>query len=357
MYSTCIICHSELGANEVVERFPVGRRLAFDAEKGRLWVVCANCGRWNLSPLEERWEAIEECERLFRDTRLRASTEQIGLARMADGTELVRIGRPLRPEFAAWRYGDLLGGRLKRSWLSAGTAAGVATAVGGTAALFAGVVAAAPLILVGLPIVAVAEAMKAKLPRGITAWQARRALRALRDDGGEPVLEETHRHLRYARIQPGAGHGWTLKLETGLLLYDTGSTGSWTGERDHLLTDARAVRALSLLLARPNAGGGTRGQVQDAVRAISRVGTPERYFAQAERDARDMGWGYQNVWAMPVAIRLALEMASHENAERRALEGELAELEAWWREAEEIAAVADTLGIPPEVERRLDRSF
>jgi hypothetical protein len=41
--------------------------------------------------------------------------------------------------------------------------------------------------------------------------------------------------------------------------------------------------------------------------------------------------------------RLALEMAANEDTERRALEGELAELEAAWRDAEEIAAIADTL--------------
>jgi len=63
MYATCLFCHSGLGKNEVVEEFPVGRRLAFDAANGRLWVVCGACGRWNLSPLEERWEAIETCER------------------------------------------------------------------------------------------------------------------------------------------------------------------------------------------------------------------------------------------------------------------------------------------------------
>ncbi|HMH86422.1 MAG TPA: hypothetical protein VK529_10795, partial [Gemmatimonadaceae bacterium] len=63
MYSTCLFCHTELGANEAVEHFPVGRRLAFDAAKGRLWVVCRKCERWNLTPVEERWEAIEECER------------------------------------------------------------------------------------------------------------------------------------------------------------------------------------------------------------------------------------------------------------------------------------------------------
>jgi hypothetical protein len=41
--------------------------------------------------------------------------------------------------------------------------------------------------------------------------------------------------------------------------------------------------------------------------------------------------------------RLALEMAANEDSERRAMEGELAELEAAWREAEEIAAIADNL--------------
>jgi len=68
--------------------------------------VCRACERWNLTPLEERWEAIEECERSFRDSRLRVSTDNIGLARVRDGTTLVRIGEPQRPEMAAWRYGD-----------------------------------------------------------------------------------------------------------------------------------------------------------------------------------------------------------------------------------------------------------
>src|ERR671933_2075852 len=101
MSSPCLFCHAALGHNEVIEHFPVGRRLAFDAAKGRLWVICARCRRWNLSPIEERWEAIEECERRFRATRTRVSTEHIGLARLPEGLELVRIGAPLRPEFPA----------------------------------------------------------------------------------------------------------------------------------------------------------------------------------------------------------------------------------------------------------------
>src|SRR3954447_13004345 len=120
MYSTCLFCKSELGANEEIEHFSVGRRLAFDGSKGRLWVVCRSCERWNLTPLEERWEAIEECERSFRATRLRVSTDQIGMARAKEGLELVRIGNPLRPEFAAWRYGDQFGRRRRNAILQAG---------------------------------------------------------------------------------------------------------------------------------------------------------------------------------------------------------------------------------------------
>src|SRR5688572_16208529 len=104
MYSTCLYCGAKLGGNDMLERFPVGRRIAFDAPKSRLWVVCMGCTRWNLSPLEERFQAIEDCERLYRSTYVRVSTGHIGMARMKDGLDLVRIGAPLRPEFAAWRY-------------------------------------------------------------------------------------------------------------------------------------------------------------------------------------------------------------------------------------------------------------
>src|SRR3954471_19626499 len=100
MYSTCLFCHTDLGKNVELEMFPVGRRLAFDSAKGRLWVVCQKCERWNLTPIEERWEAIEECERTFGATKTRVSPDEIGLARISEGLELVQIGKPQRPEFA-----------------------------------------------------------------------------------------------------------------------------------------------------------------------------------------------------------------------------------------------------------------
>ena len=136
MFTTCIHCTADLGRNEAFDAFPVGTRLAFDAAKGRLWVVCRACDRWNLSPLEERWEAVEAMERRFRDSRLRVSTDNVGLARLKEGVDLIRIGEPQRPEMAAWRYGDQFGRRRKRQMLITGTLVGSAVAlVGGMAAV------------------------------------------------------------------------------------------------------------------------------------------------------------------------------------------------------------------------------
>jgi hypothetical protein len=53
--------------------------------------------------------------------------------------------------------------------------------------------------------------------------------------------------------------------------------------------------------------------------------------------------------------RLALEMAVHEAAERRALDGELADLEKEWKRAEEIAGIADQLLLPASVSEQLQR--
>src|SRR5688500_18873928 len=136
MYATCLFCHHHLGRNQLVPGFPVGRRLAFDPARGRLWVVCERCHRWNLTAMEERWEALESCEQLFRDTPLRISTDNVGLAVVPEGLTLVRVGRAPRPEIAAWRYGRLLRAQVRRH--SAGRALARAA---GDAAQAAGMVA------------------------------------------------------------------------------------------------------------------------------------------------------------------------------------------------------------------------
>jgi hypothetical protein len=54
------------------------------------------------------------------------------------------------------------------------------------------------------------------------------------------------------------------------------------------------------------------------------------------------------------AERVALEMAANEETERRAARGELDLLENAWREAEEIAHIADNLFLPTGVEERIE---
>ena len=330
MYRHCIFCASEFPANESIESFPVGRRLAFDAAKGRLWVVCRNCERWNLTPLEERWEAIEACERAYRGTRQRVATENIGLARLPEGLELVRIGEPLRPEFAAWRYGDQFG-RRRRATIVTLTTALVGGGIGGVLLGAAGI---------------------AGLSAGLLPVQLFSLVRQLRMSGKPGIhvptedgatLELSTAHLYQTKIRPAADapDGWRLELA------HTGGQSTLTGPA--------ATHALGLIMPHVNAKGASRRRIEAAVREIEEVGVPERYFAAAELRARKKGRGYASLATQPAEIRLALEMAANEAAERAALEGELALLEAAWREAEEIAAIADDLLLPDRVRAAMER--
>ena len=78
-----------------------------------------------------------------------------------------------------------------------------------------------------------------------------------------------------------------------------------------------------------------------AVREIEHAGDAGRYFGHATRQAARLG--ITGLTDLPLEVRLALEMAAHEESERRALEGELAELERAWHDAEQIARIADDL--------------
>src|SRR5688572_6384064 len=64
MFTRCLVCQSPFPRNETLEHFPTGDRIAFDPARGRLWAVCRTCRRWSLAPIEDRWEALEELEKL-----------------------------------------------------------------------------------------------------------------------------------------------------------------------------------------------------------------------------------------------------------------------------------------------------
>jgi hypothetical protein len=326
VFATCLFCLKSLGVNQRIEHFPIGRRLAFDAERGRLWAVCTKCGRWNLTPLEERWEAIEECERAYRDERRRVSTDHIGLARLNDGTDLVRIGQPLLPEFAAWRYGEQLRSRRKR-WLW-------------TTALVAG----APVTIFALQGFALHHWLGvgalsfggAQIGQTVsTLIEARRPIGRIRLPDGtvEPMMA---RHLTASVINVSPDGDVNAEIHYR--------------ERSRLgpLTAIDRVLRVSGSEARPvlrdvtpifNGAGGSRFEVYEAVQTVQEVGDEltllKRYGAHRAQQERGRG-----ALSGP-RFYLALEMLLHEEDERRAMAGELGELYARWEDAERVAKIAD----------------
>src|SRR5258707_13883040 len=110
MYRTCAFCNGKLDGGGGPSGLGVGRRLAFDECKGRLWVICPKCSRWNLAPPDDRLEQIEALARAAGEGRVAAATEHVALIRW-QSYDLVRVGKPRRVEFATWRYGERLKAR------------------------------------------------------------------------------------------------------------------------------------------------------------------------------------------------------------------------------------------------------
>ena len=82
MYRTCLVCSAEFKPNNALEHLDRGRRVAYDPVKGRLWQVCGSCARWSLVPLESRWEALQELEKLVTDkARMLSRTDNVALMR------------------------------------------------------------------------------------------------------------------------------------------------------------------------------------------------------------------------------------------------------------------------------------
>jgi hypothetical protein len=357
MYSTCLFCHADLGVNAVFPDLPIGRRIAFDSAQGRLWVICERCSRWNLTPLEDRWETLEECERQFRRTRLRFSTANIGLAYLKQGVVLVRIGPALKPEIAAWRYGRYLA-----QWAPAP----LANPLAGTRRRL--------LSLADRSAATIGRRLRIRREYELSTWLAvhyrpDRIVAAI-PDPEEPVVIRA-RHLdSCVLIRPDPQEPWQLEVA-----HDHGGKLRLTG--------ALGLNVAGKLLTTLNGAGATDEIVRYAVTKLEDASNPSGYFARVAMIAMRCWWGKKpdapatnaaivassdaerlalhltkrSFWGrgglgseprtslprLPLVDRLALEMAANEDAERMALEGELASLEHAWREAEEIAAIADRL--------------
>ena len=337
MYSRCLSCRASLGRNDCLEELPVGRSLAFDPDRGRLWVVCRACRSWNLAPLRERWEALEELERQFEIVRVEASSDNVAMGRARDGTVLLRIGPVDRRELAEWRYA----GRLRRRWKRAegvgwvvlfgpvalGMATGVSMTVAGPVAL--------------------------GLAAGLLQWRDRQGL--FHTDEGRLVRVGDASKIR---LKPDeGGNGWHLEIPR------RGDPVTLRG--------GEALRALRATLPRANLYGGKESEVAGAVARLDRLGSEPhvmRRFAERVGYMENMDPSHHRfvitnrgparphrVSTARPGLRLAIEIAANEELESRVLAGEMALLEREWKEAEELAAISDGLLIPEPVDEWLQR--
>jgi hypothetical protein len=255
--------------------------------------------------------------------------------------ELVRVGEPLRPELAAWRYGDQFGRRQRRTvaYTTLGIAAGL------------GIIVAGPIIggVAGLSWTAY-NAFNA----AVNVYQQRRVRARLMIPGRDRPIAVRSNQVSRVSLVPSE-NAWALRVS-----FEEEDNGAppvfgtvWMKERltsSVLLTGDDALRAAARLLPSVNASGASKRDVASAVNLLSEAPDPARLFAKYA--AESPSGQYLSHLSRPV--RLALEMASHEDTERRALEGELHLLESAWREAEEIASIADGLLLPAEADDRLD---
>jgi hypothetical protein len=285
------------------------------------------------------------------------STDNVGLARFRGGFELVRVGPALLPEIASWRYGTRLA-RLEpeeeqRRGLFIRGARLIARATAGAMVGYAHAVGFSDDTVL----------------RMRTFRRGHGVLLRTSDEFGHAIVVR-YAHLGDAElVRPEKDAPWQLKLQ-----HDTGIA---------TLAQSPALRVAGKMLATLNVGVASQAEVHHAITKLDDAGDPEGYFARVASLAMRTSWGRypdappeaehaqrgsfseklalqlanRSFWGrggtgsdeatplfrLPAVDRLALEMAANEDIERRALLGELDTLHAAWKDAEEIAAIADEL--------------
>jgi hypothetical protein len=329
LFTRCLFCHHPFAPNETLEHFPEGRRIAYDPGRGRLWAICEACGRWSLAPIEERWEALDELERLTTDrARLLSQTEHIALLR-AENLDIVRVGRAKLAEEAWWRYGKELIRRrnhtrrlqlIQTGVMVAASAATVALGAGG----FFGYYGAGGNLFTRID----------RWRRfGRTAWRGA----ATCPRCGSVLYRLGFRHTRHLALTPAGDDGFALRLGCA-------NCGFQVADAGFQFTGVTADHLLRRVLAYQNFTGASSKTVKAATQAIDEVGSPTELARRFAAQRVQMGELQSRRRRRDRDVRtraVAFEIAVNDETERRLLELELAQLEERWRQEEEIAAIAD----------------
>jgi hypothetical protein len=330
LFTRCLVCHTPFPTNEELGHYSNGTRIAYDPARGRLWSVCRSCKRWSLAPIEERWEALEEIEKLVTDrAKLLSQTDNIALLR-AGQLDIVRVGRANLTEEAWWRYGRELTARRERhkKVMFIGTAAAGAAMAGGW-------ITGGSAWLVAWFLWDNAPEKVADFARwmrfGSTAWYGHEACQACgfvfstigyEQRAGLILLpDQENSSLGVALRCPKCG-GYRAKARTQL------------GEGGLHLTGREGEQTVRRVLAYHHHAGATEKKVRSATRLIEEAGSAQDLSRIVVKQGRRLG-DLQRTGA------IALEIAANEAAEQRLLELEVSSLEAHWRAEEELASIID----------------
>jgi hypothetical protein len=296
--------------------FPVSNRVAYDPSRGRLWAVCVGCGRWNLAPIEERWEALEEIDKLVTDKgRLLAQTDNIALAKAGE-MDVVRVGRANLNEEAWWRYGRELRERRaihKRLGYVESAAMLALAATGFGVAIFIG--GRNGLLTTGAR----------WLKYGNTAWRGETSCRTC----GALLESISFREARHLIVLPGEADAVSLQMQCGACR---------RASEGFRLNDVQSQHLLRRILAHSHYAGASEKRLKGATNLIEEIGSSA---ALTQRIARNRPTIATLTAASLRTESIALEIAINDENERRLLELELEELEKRWREEEEIADIVD----------------
>lgn len=332
LLTRCIFCRKPFPENGVFGRLPPGRRLAFDPGRGRLWVVCESCHRWNLCPIENRWEALHELERMVRDrSRLVAETANIVLL-SAGELFLIRVGKAGLAERAWWRYGRELNQRRTRFH---STRSQIAAYTFGAMAYLSDMVGLGDEDLsIGWDDTPAADILRWRR-FGWAAWHGKIAC---------PFCNSSLRALRYdlswwvfPHIDPTTGR---TAVEVPCPRCDP-----WTPEKVYTIEGPEAQNVLRRLLAYQHISGATEDTIKDAAHLIESVGSPERFEMRVTEERKSL-------WGMGKTHSIALEIALNDSVERRMMEQELQALEFMWKREEELARIIDEELTPQDVRDR-----
>jgi hypothetical protein len=306
-----------------VEHFPLGRRVAYDPERARLWAICQACGGWTLAPVTQRWEVIEELERLVtshggRRPRLAGKTENIALFK-AGSADIIRIGATSLLEEAAWRYGTPAEGQVsvnrpnpfRPKRLSLGE-----WLLGSAYLLRSG--------LSGKKVRGRGLAMRRWVRFGDVAWRGERTCAAC----GWVIRQLSYFDCRIMILKDSGEDGLTPSLVRACPRCRDEADGGLH------LEGTSAEFVLRRVLAYQQDGGTPPGHLSAAAHLIEQGGGASALSSVLARYGRYLG-------ELPTTSAVALRVLANDAYEQRLLGLEATALERRWRQEEELASIID----------------